>query len=182
MQLNKFKCLLKTESCFQEKINEHEHHTALTEAEEAIASWKRLRPNKDANLHCRRFGGADCFPGRPWDWDKYCRVIESLRLFPVGGTGQNIPAWTQLLWDTGILFLQYTLILWKKTYLSRIQTIKIRPSCLFPQREMRGLAPSSPPLLHKPAPSCQICLKFGCVKPRVQGQQRKWLLQTHNLR
>lgn len=27
-----------------------------------------------------------------------------------------------------------------------------------------GPAPSSPPLLHKSARSCQICLKFGCMK------------------
>lgn len=44
------------------------------------------------------------------------------------------------------------------------------------QREMRGPLPSSPSLLYKPTPSCQICLKFGCVRHRVQGQQRKWLL------
>lgn len=49
--------------------------------------WQRKKKNtaswKMTNLPCRRLDGADGFPGRPWDWDKYRRVIESLRLFPV---------------------------------------------------------------------------------------------------
>lgn len=152
----------------------------LTEAE-------KHRPNKDAILPCGRLAGADSLSGRPWDWDKYCSVIESCRLFPVGREkrrGQNIQPW---IWTShkdmyGFLTV-HSIPLKKNTFVT-----KLAPHCtrglktLFPQRETRGPAPSSPPLLHKPAPCCQICLKFGCVKQSAGPAEEVAATQTNNLR
>ena len=60
-----------------------------------LEKWHR--PNKDAILPSGRLVSADSLSGRPWDWDKYCSVIESHRLFPVGREKrrrQNIQPWT----------------------------------------------------------------------------------------
>lgn len=44
---------------------------------------------------------------------------------------------------------------------------------VIPGRQEGRWPPSPTPLLHKPAPSCQICLKFGCVKSEAcRGSSR----------
>lgn len=93
---------------------------------ELLPLEKWLGPNEDA----RRLDGADSLPGRSWGWDKYCRVIESLWLFPVRQniqTKHRLPlhhnpsgAWRPCSCSTHVSSK-------KKTYLS-IRTISISSS------------------------------------------------------
>lgn len=112
-----------------------------------------------------------------WDWDKYCRVIESVWLFPVEEQQDRTynTVHSQSLHHNSQRAQKccrsHTS---SKKFICPSDSSEPEWSSHYSQAELspspgNDMGTSSPPLLHKSAPSCQICLKFGCVKHRVHG-------------